>query len=526
MRQLEHSLRELAGRSFKIFLRNLSGHPFLAVLGGMLVTGILQSSSVTNLMILSFVGAGIVSMKLALAIVLGANIGSTFLSWIIAGAGFRMGMENFAFPLLAVALPIFIFTDPRRRLYEIAGILIGLAFLFIGLEWIKQGALSLTPFININASASWSPYLMIPAGILITSVVQSSSATMAISMSNLHYGVSSFEAAACLIIGSELGGSTKLFIGSAGGTPDKKRVALGNFLFNAITVILATAFLHFIIYTLQRFYTFEGNMFKLAAFQSLINIGSAIISLPLLGAIANYLKGRYIKEETPMVTRFIRPGQENFSSEMISLATLECAHLLNHGIHFCRQSLRLEPAVPASGWEKLKESLGGVMNYNEEYQKLKQLEGSILDYLAGTGLHPIRPAELNKIGTLVTVVRDVIHGAKNIKDITHNLNEFATTSNDYLHRHFQESLAAEKEFYHGLESLNQIQGSAVFSDKCDSLNAANHQMHENGLNAVMDLLRQKKITELDASSLLNVHREIHSSNKALLQAMTEIHLLR
>ena len=100
---LEDALRKLAGRSFKLFLRNQTTNKFKAIAGGAIVTGVLQSSSVVNLMVLAFVGAGVITMQNALAVILGSNIGTTLTSWLVASLGFAFNIELFSLPIVGIA---------------------------------------------------------------------------------------------------------------------------------------------------------------------------------------------------------------------------------------------------------------------------------------------------------------------------------------------------------------------------------------------------------------------------------------
>ena len=99
---IEESISNISGRSFKLYLKKQTSNPIKAIIGGTVVTAILQSSSIVNFLVLSFVGAGILKISNALAIVLGANLGTTLSSWVIATLGFQMNLENLSFPLIAI----------------------------------------------------------------------------------------------------------------------------------------------------------------------------------------------------------------------------------------------------------------------------------------------------------------------------------------------------------------------------------------------------------------------------------------
>ncbi len=126
---LEESLRKLAGRTFKIFLKRQTTNKLKAVAGGAIVTGVLQSSSVVNLMVLAFVGAGVLTMQNALAVILGANIGTTLTSWIVATLGFKINIESLAYPIVGVFGIAMVMLPRENRGYHWSKFLFGFGLL-------------------------------------------------------------------------------------------------------------------------------------------------------------------------------------------------------------------------------------------------------------------------------------------------------------------------------------------------------------------------------------------------------------
>jgi phosphate:Na+ symporter len=134
---LEDALKNLAGRTFKLFLRKHTNNTLEAVGSSALVTGILQSSSVVIMTILAFVGAGIVSMRNALAVTIGSNFGTTLDSWLVATVGFKVDISLIAFPLIGVASILLVFLNDGRKFHHIARFALGIGFLFLGLDFMK-----------------------------------------------------------------------------------------------------------------------------------------------------------------------------------------------------------------------------------------------------------------------------------------------------------------------------------------------------------------------------------------------------
>ncbi|MBU9937438.1 MAG: Na/Pi symporter, partial [Ferruginibacter sp.] len=228
MRFLEDSLQQLAGRSFKLFLKKQTASKPKAVLGGALVTGILQSSSVVNLMVLAFVGAHVMPMQNALAVVLGANLGTTLSNWIIATVGFNFNIEYIAYPLAGVFGIGMTLVKKESFLYKWSKFLFGFGFLFIGLNFMKTGMEDTVKQVDLAAFNHYPVIFFLLLGFIITSLIQSSTATMAILLSALHANAIGLFAATAVALGSEAGTSIKLLLASVKGLPDKKRVAYGN----------------------------------------------------------------------------------------------------------------------------------------------------------------------------------------------------------------------------------------------------------------------------------------------------------
>lgn len=226
---LEEALRKLAGRAFKIFLRKQTSNKLKAVAGGAIVTGVLQSSSVVNLMVLAFVGAGVLTMQNALAVILGANIGTTLTSWIVATLGFKLNIEGLAFPIVGIFGVAMVVVRREGTAYQWSKFLLGFGLLFVGLSFMKTGFESMVNQFDFGQLANYPLALFVIAGFVLTTLIQSSSATVAITLTALHSDAITLLAAMAMVLGSEVGTTIKLILAALNGIAAKKRVALGNF---------------------------------------------------------------------------------------------------------------------------------------------------------------------------------------------------------------------------------------------------------------------------------------------------------
>lgn len=297
MNYLEEALRRLAGRPFKIFLRKQSGNTFKAIAGGAIVTGVLQSSSVVNLMVLAFVGSGIISMQNALAIILGANIGTTLDSWIVASVGFSFNIEVFSLPLAGAAGIAMAMLDKNSKLYQWSKFLFGFAALFIGLDFMKVSFGEMIAQVDFSILRDYPAIIFVAVGFVLTTIIQSSSATVAITLSALHVQAIGLYSATAIVLGSEVGTTIKLLLASFQGLPAKKRVALGNFMYNGALIVIVLFTLQPINYLITDILNFTNPLLSLVFFQSFINVLGVLAFVPFLTFFENFLQQRFKDDE-------------------------------------------------------------------------------------------------------------------------------------------------------------------------------------------------------------------------------------
>lgn len=217
---MENSIRELAGKAFKTLIRRYTETQFSSILSGAFSTSILQSSSAVNLMVLAFVGAGIMSLHTAIGVILGANIGTTITAWIVAFFGFKISIESFALPLIAVGGLGFVVFSNSAKYLSISKLLIGFGLLFHGLDYMKTSVDQIAHIFDITMLAGHGLVIFLFAGIAFTAVMQSSSATIALILSGIYSGLLEFDAGAAMVIGANVGTTVTVMLGALGGDPN------------------------------------------------------------------------------------------------------------------------------------------------------------------------------------------------------------------------------------------------------------------------------------------------------------------
>ncbi len=237
MKIMSEGLQKAAGSRLRSILAWMTKNRFLAVVTGIVITALIQSSSASVSMVVSFVNAGLMPLEQSLAVSFGAALGTTFTEWIIAIFGFKVKMSAFLLPLLAFAVPM-LFVK-RSNYKNIGELLIGFAFLFMGLDAISTNVpdLSKSPEVfawlqQFTSMGFLSVLIFTLAGWVITMVIQSSAATFAIVLIMAAKGWVSFDIACAMVLGASIGTSITPLLASLGGNAEAKKAALGHALFN------------------------------------------------------------------------------------------------------------------------------------------------------------------------------------------------------------------------------------------------------------------------------------------------------
>uniref|UniRef100_UPI0035681080 Na/Pi cotransporter family protein n=1 Tax=Sulfurovum sp. TaxID=1969726 RepID=UPI0035681080 len=193
MLYMELALKESAGLRFKSWVKNSTSSTGKSLMTGTMATALLQSSSVVTLMTLSFVSASMITLHSGIAVIFGANVGTTVTSWIVATLGFKVSIEAFALPMIGAGGIVLIFDPPYKRVITIAKVFVGFGLLFLGLEFMKTSIESLTNAIDLAKFVNFPLITFIGIGFILTAIIQSSSAATAIVLSALYVNILSFE---------------------------------------------------------------------------------------------------------------------------------------------------------------------------------------------------------------------------------------------------------------------------------------------------------------------------------------------
>ncbi len=246
MKVMSEGLQKAAGDRLRNILSAMTRNRFTGTVTGFFITALIQSSSASTVMVVSFVNAGLMTLGQSMAVIMGANVGTTFTAWVIALFGFKVDISAFALPLIGLAVPLLF--SKKSRTKSLGEFTIGFAFLFMGLDMISkyvpdlQSNPEMFAFLQHYASMGFGSVLIFClVGMLVTMIIQSSAAMFAITLIMCSKGWITFDLACALVLGSNIGTTITPLLASMSGNVAAKRTAMGHLLFNLLGTVWTLA---------------------------------------------------------------------------------------------------------------------------------------------------------------------------------------------------------------------------------------------------------------------------------------------
>ncbi|HMO65810.1 MAG TPA: Na/Pi symporter [Verrucomicrobiota bacterium] len=305
---LTDGLKRFAGAALERALARFTGTPLKAFGSGALVTMLVQSSSATTVTLIGFVSAGLVTFPQALGVVLGASLGTTATGWIVAWLGLKFSVGLYALPLVGAGALLQLFGRGRARPLGLA--LAGFGLIFLGIQTLQDGMAALAGWFDLArlpAAGLAGHALAMGVGLVMTVVMQSSSAAVATTLTALHAGAVNFEQAASIVVGAAIGTTVTGALAALGGSIPARRTAAAHVIFNLATGLVAIVLLPLFLQALagaQARGWIEPGATSLVVFHSaFIALGCALF-LPWLATFGRWIE-RLVPERAPALTRYL-----------------------------------------------------------------------------------------------------------------------------------------------------------------------------------------------------------------------------
>lgn len=521
MHLLEESIRLLSGTALKRFIRNYTSNRYKAIVTGALSTAVLQSSSAVTLMVLAFAGAGIMQFHNAVGVIFGANVGTTFTSWIVALVGFKISIEALALPFIAVGGLGLIFLGKSGRAMNISKLLVGFGFLFMGLDYMKNAVEEASANFNLEAYADSPIVVFVVIGFALTAIVQSSSAAMAIILSGINGGIISFEMAAAMVIGSNMGTTITIIVGSIGGNVTKKRIAWSHFFFNMFTGLMAAIFIRALIALIDQLYDIDADpVTGLALFHTVFNLTGVILFTAFLNPFVAFIT-RLVKEQKKQIAKFI---------SLASVAVPEAAAvaLENEVKRLARMSMLYHLRIIYSRNELYNELNSDFEKYTDAmlYDEMKALQDLIFSFASEIQYDETGSDLSRQINTLLHSARYTTISAKSLKDVKTHIKDVQESENAFCNALFNQQRSEMEMIYKMLYALPSQEASAEIIYELEDMNQSWKNNDRKFTEELLRHLQQSKIGEDEVSMLLSLQRGFTQALRQIIASHRDLLLCK
>ncbi|MDR9455904.1 MAG: Na/Pi symporter [Salegentibacter sp.] len=512
MHHLEQGLKGLTGKAFRKLLQRFTNKSWKGIITGTVVTAILQSSSMVTLLVLAFLGGGMIGLKNSLGVVLGANLGTTFTAWMVAALGFKMNIADFSFPFLAVGILSYLFLNSRPVLKSLGGFLVGFGLLFLGLDFMKDSIESIANQVDMTEIAYYGLWAFLLAGIVITALLQSSSALIVIILSALNAQLIDIFQAVAMIIGANIGTTATMIIGSLGGTADKKRLAVAHLIFNLVAGISIFFFIEELVNFTYSIFGINDPLMELVLLNTLLNLFGILLFYPFLKPFTKFLKSLFAKAVPQGETLFVKNIPPEVPDVAINALDKELNQIFLYTEEFILDCFQLgtRDKNRESQWKKI---FSSATNLTRKYEKIKRLEDELTLYYAQLQEKNLSIEEARQLTASMMGLRSMIYGAKDIKDVMHNI-RFILDSDDKLGTEILKMLSN-----HMSIRLKEIRDFIIAEEVEPELQASlptewlkeNEDFYNATINYLYEHLTHRGKNAVPVSTLTNVIKQSHSA---------------
>ena len=457
MKTMSEGLEKFAGDRLRSILAAMTKNRVMGVMTGILITALIQSSSATTVMVVSFVNAGLMTLAQSIGVIMGANIGTTVTAWIISAVGFKVDIAAFAIPMLAIGMPLLFSNKGNRK--SIGEFVFGFSFLFMGLSYLQEAATAMNigdmvagMLAHVPQDSFFTILLFVIVGAIVTMIVQASAATMAITL--MLFGMNipgfGFEQAAALAMGQNIGTTITAFMASLTANTQARRAALAHMFFNVFGVVFFLIIFYpacnAVSWFVDNVMGGGNDLFKLSAFHTAFNI---INTLLLIG---------FVRQIEMLVCKVLpmKAHEEDYRLKFISGGLLSTAELsiieAQKEIHsFGERCLRMFGFVPELLQLQDEVEFNKLFSRIEKYENITDaMEMEIASYLNKVSKGRLSDASKSQIQKMLRQITEL----ESIGDSVYNLGRTLNR-----HRmHCQEAFTTEQT-QHMLTMMQLVEGA-------------------------------------------------------------------
>lgn len=532
MIMLEEGFKVFTKGPLQNILKKATNKLYKSITAGALVTAFIQSSSLVSVITISFISAGLIGLSGGLGLIFGANIGTTATAWLVAGFGLKIKISALAMPMLVFGI-IFSF-QKKIALKGIGNVLAGLGFFFLGIHYMKEGFDVFKEYIDLTQFAV-SGYLGViiytGLGIVITTILQSSSATLALILTALAAGQIEYENALTLAIGANIGTTITAVLGSLSANVAGRRLAGAHLIFNFVTGIVALALIFPLANMVNNLAELIGisatdYTLKLAMFHTIFNVLGVLIMIPFISRLESFLI-MFIKEKAHKdidEPKYLNEAVLNFPGSAISSLFKESRYLYKnaifeivaHGLNIHREDIKSELKIK----KVIKKSTQDMEVDVEElyYKKVKTIYGEILRYATATQLNlKLTKKQGRAITDIKTANRKMVEIIKDVRELNKNLTLSLELENKELLDVYNSFRKKVTKVLRVIYLFRTEENAEKYAEKLIQLKSEAQENIRQSNKSIDKLIRKDLITAEMASSLFNDYSNVNDTIRKLIE---------
>ena len=532
MIMLEEGFKVFTRGPLQNILKKATNKLYKSITAGAFVTALIQSSSLVSVITISFISAGLISLSGGLGLIFGANIGTTATAWLVAGFGLKINISALAMPMLIFGL-VFSFQS-KNELKGIGNVLAGLGFFFLGIHYMKEGFDVFKEHIDLTqfaVSGFLGVIIYSGLGIVITTILQSSSATLALILTALAAGQIEYENALALAIGANVGTTITAVLGSLKSNVAGRRLAGAHLIFNLTTGLVALIF----IFPLASFVNYLANLLRIAAtdftlklalFHTIFNVLGVLIMIPFIKKLELFLI-KFFKEKIDKdidEPKYLNEAVLKFPGSTISSLIKETKYLYKnaifeivaHGLNIHREDvisdLKIKKIIKKSNIDML------VDVDDLYYKKFKTIYGEILRY-ATTAQNDLKLTKIqnNSITDIKIANRKMVEIIKDVKELNKNLTMSLTLDNKNLLSEYNGFRKKVTNVLRVIYRFRTEEKSDKYAAKLEVLKTKAKENIRQSNKSIDKLIRKDLISAEMASSLFNDNTNVNDMIKKLIE---------
>ncbi len=533
MMALEDGFRAFSGGVLEKFLKASTDSLGKSLAFGVVSTTLMQSSSLVSVLTISFLSSGLITLAAGIGIIFGSNLGTTTGAWLVAGVGLKVDIAAFALPMIVFGV-ILVFQN-AKALKGAGYVLAGVGFLFLGIDYMKTG------FSTFQESLDLSQYAMTGfAGVLVyaligvfaTVVMQSSHATLILSITALAAGQITYENSLAIAIGANVGTTVTAVIGSLSADVNGKRLALAHLVFNLTTAAIAIAFINQLAVFVDNISAFVGiaeddYTLKFATFHTVFNVIGVAIMIPFIGKLTEALM-RLAKEPKREVSEpyFLNEAALEFPDTAIKTLAAEAVHVFSNCVGVICEGLGLNLDEIRAGKDpaQVVADYGPPADVNIDLlysNKIKELHNAFEAFAIRSSETALAPEQSVALDALKRAIRDGVQAVKDVKHLQKNLLVYSRSDHTEMRREYDTMRIGVARILRAIVGMREDPERS--KEQLQTLYEAlrNENIVENG--TLDQMIRENKITSQMATSLINDSSYALSVSRRILDAVLMVH---